>query len=377
MNIQDIRANFPHTAHTIYLNHAATAPLSLRVSAAYQKWIQERQNTPIDNYFQFQQIVDGTRQGLADLIRTTPDRVDVAPNVSVALNYLAQGFPWKRGDRIAIPACEFPANVWPFLHLQRLGVEIDFIPHEQGVFRLEDVERALTPQTRLLTISWVQFLSGFRAPLAEIGKLTRERGIWFCVDVIQGSGALDLGDAEAQGIDFIAGGGQKWMMADQGIGWFYISKQLQEVVTPPMAGWLSGVVDWDNFFDYRFNWHEDAMRFRQGTLNNPGIAALHAALGQYAEAGVSFAHEQTLANAAYLAQGLAELGFTRYGTDDPGAASGIVTVSHPDVQGVFDALNQQQIIISVRNKLLRFSPTYYNDRVELDRTLAVLADWRI
>ena len=80
-----------------------------------------------------------------------------------------------------------------------------------------------------------------------------------------------------------------------------------------------------------------------------------------------------MANAAYLAQGLAELGFTRYGTDDPGAASGIVTVSHPDVQGVFDALNQQQIIISVRNKLLRFSPTYYNDRVELDRTLAF---WR-
>lgn len=373
MNLQELRSLFPHTAHTIYLNHAATAPLSLAVTKALETWMRQRQGEEIDNYFTFSHTVLAARQMIAGLLKVSVNEVDVCPNVSVALNYLAQGLDWQAGDRIAIPACEFPANVWPFLYLREKGVEIDFIPHENGVFTLEAIEKALHPRTRLLTLSWVQFLSGFKAPLAEIGRMTRERGIWFSVDVIQGFGALAWEETEAYGIDFLAGGAQKWMMGDQGTGWFYMRPALRQALKPPMAGWLSGLVDWDNFFDYQFNWHDDATRYRVGTLNNSGIAAMHAALEVYTQFGVEAANERVLSLAAYLGQGLKDLGLSQYGALDMASSSGIVTFSHPNYQGLFDHLTSNKITISVRNKLLRFSPTYYNDRAELDKTLAAVS----
>lgn len=372
MNLPELRNLFPHTAHTTYLNHAATSPLSTRVTDALQRWALERQETMIDNYLPFMEVILAVRRQIAGLLAAPVENVDVCPNVSTALNWVAQGLDWKSGDRIALPACEFPANVWPFLHLREKGVEIDFIPHTDGVFSLEDVEAALTPRTRLLSLSWVQFLSGFRAPLAEIGQRTRKQGIWFLVDTIQGFGALDFGDVEAQGVDFAAGSAHKWMMADQGIGWCYMSPNLMNVLHPPMAGWLSGVVDWENFFDYQFNWHPNITRYRLGTLNNADIATMEAALSLYLECGRDWCNQQVLANAAYLASGLEKLGFKRYGTPDPAFSSGITAFRHPEPEKVAQKLLENQIHISVRNQLLRFAPTYYNSTAELDHTLDVL-----
>ncbi|HET6569645.1 MAG TPA: aminotransferase class V-fold PLP-dependent enzyme, partial [Rhodothermales bacterium] len=272
----------------------------------------------------------------------------------------------------ALPGCEFPANVYPFLNLRRKGVEIDFIPHRESTLSLEDVERALTPQTRLLSLSWVQFLSGFRTDLKAVGRLCRERGVIFCIDAIQGLGALRI-DVQACGIDFLACGAQKWLMATQGIGFLYLSARLQERLAPAAAGWLHGPVDWDNFFDYELAFHPDASRFRLGTLNDVGIAALHAALGVYREAGPEWCERQVLARVAELARGLEGLGLERYGTPDPAHASGIVTVKHPQADAVQAFLQERGITTCVRNRMLRFSPTYYNTPEEIQKTLAAIA----
>src|SRR5690606_30136622 len=125
--------------------------------------------------------------------------------------------------------------VYPFLNLERRGVIVDFIPHDRGVITLENIERALRPETRLLSVSWVQFLSGMKLDLKALGRLCRERGVFFCVDAIQGLGALRL-DVEEAGIDFLASGAHKWIMAAQGIGLIYVSEKLQDRIVPP-AGW--------------------------------------------------------------------------------------------------------------------------------------------
>lgn len=373
MTLDELRKLFPHTERTVYLNHAATSPLSIPVVQAINAYLAQRQATNIDNYESFQPVVDETRSRLARLIGTGPDRVEFAPNTSYALNVVAQGLDWRPGNRIAIPGCEFPANVYPFLNLRRRGVEVDFIPHREATLSLEDIERTLTPQTRLLSMSWVQFLSGFRADLAAVGRLCRERGIIFCVDAIQGLGALRL-DVQSSGVDFLACGAQKWLMGTQGMGFLYVSEQLQEHITPA-AGWLHGPVDWDNFFEYELAFHPDAARFRLGTLNNMGIAALHAALGVYFEAGPEWCEGQVRARAAELARGLADLGLERYGTSDPAHASGIVTVKHPRAEAVQAFLQERGITACVRNRMLRFSPTYYNTPDEIRKALAALAEF--
>ena len=373
MPLDRLRQHFPHTEKTNYLNHAAVAPLSRPVVEAVGAFMEERHRTHIDNYFAFEPTIEGTLERVARLLETTPDRVEFAPNTSYGLNVLARGLDWQAGDRIAIPACEFPSNVYPFMNLEARGVEVDFIPHERGTFTMADVEKALTPQTRLLTLSWVQFLSGFRADLEAIGRLCRERGVLFCVDAIQGLGALRL-DVQACHIDFLACGGHKWLMAPQGIGFIYLTEALQEQLAP-MAGWLHGPIDWDDFFSYDLAFHPDARRFRLGTMNSAGITGLRAALDLYFEVGPDACEERVLANARVLADGLEKQGLRRYGTADPDLASGIVTVEHPEPERLYDHLRECEIVVALRNRLLRFAPTYYNATGEIEAALEAVADF--
>lgn len=373
MTVESIRTLFPHTERFNYVNHASTGPLSRRVVDALNRYIEERHLTKVENYFDFQPIIEETKTKIARLLHTFPERVEFMPNTSSALGVLASGIRWSPGDRIAIPACEFPANVYPFMNLRKQGVEVDFIRHRDGTYDLEDILRALTPRTRLLSLSWVQFLSGFKTDLTAVGSLCRDRGIIFCVDAIQGLGALEI-NVEASGVDFLASGGQKWLMATQGIGILYESEKLQEQIDPP-AGWLHGPVDWDNFFEYELAFHPDARRFRVGTLNNLGITSLHAALGLYLEAGPGWCQEQILARSRELADGLEMLGLERYGTPDPEHASGIVTVRHEQAEGLFNFLKAKGIIACLRNRMLRFSPTYYNSSDEMAAIVDNIAEF--
>ena len=360
----------PHTRHLAYLDHAAAGAFSQPVVDALDAYTRARSGSDVACWESFVPTLERALARLGRLVGAPPERVEFAANTSEALNLLAEGLDWQPGDRIAVPACEFPANVYPFLHLRRRGVEVDFIPHDQGVVSLDALERVLTPRTRLVSVSWVQFLSGYRMDLAAAAERVHARGAWFCVDAIQGLGALPL-DAPQAGVDFLACGAQKWLMGPRGLAFFYVSEGLQPHVTP-RVGWLNGPVDWEHFLDYRLDFFPDARRYRAGTLNQMGIAALDAALGLYFDAGPEACAGRVLELAGGLRAGLDGLGLPLYGTADPDAASGIVTASHPDATGALAALERAGVAASVRNGLLRFSPSWYNTPDETGRALDAL-----
>ncbi len=375
MQIEDIRRAFPHTANTIYLNHAATSPLSVPVMHGIQAYLEERHRSHIENFGSFQTVIRKTREELADLLGVTPDRVDFSSNTSSALNIVARGLKWHPGDRILIPGCEFPANVYPFMNLKKEGVRIDFLPHREGTFEPDRLAEAIRPDTRLVTLSWVQFLSGFRADIQAIGAVCKEKNVLFCVDGIQGLGAVTLSDPlDVCNVDFFASATHKWLMGAQGLAFFYCSRRLQEQLDPPQPGWLHGPVDWDRFLDYGLRFHDDVKRFRSGTMNHVGIAALHAALGFYKKADPVACEQTVLRLARRLAEGLKKEGFQRYGPSD--TRSGIVTCKHADPEAAAGRLEANGIQISIRNRMLRFSPTWYNSEAEIEKTLAVLTSGR-
>jgi len=373
MTLSDLRQHFPHTDEWAYLDHASTGPLSRPVREAVGAFLDQRHRTKPNNYFDVAPTVERARERIGQLLGAPTARVEFAPNTSAALNVLAQGLDWQPGDRIAVPACEFPANVYPWLGLENKGVALDLIPHERGTFTVEDMERTLTPETRLVSVSWVQFLSGFRADIEAIGTLCRERGILFCVDAIQGVGALRMDVADLP-IDFLACGGHKWVMGMQGLGFFYVTEALQAQLRP-VRGWLNGPVDWDDFLSYPTDFHDDARRFRLGTMNHAGVFALDAALGLYLDAGRDWCEAQVLARSREVADGLDRLGLRRYGSADPAHASGIVAVEHPDPDALFEAMEAEGIAIAVRDRKLRVSPTYYNTPDEVTRVLDAVAEY--
>ena len=199
MDIQKARSLFPYLkTGKIYFGHASTAPLSTYVSDRLKEYIHVRSESKIDDYTAVLKSIENVKSGLAEMINSTPDRIAFTDNTNNGINMLAQSVIWKQNDRIILNDIEFPANVYPFMNLKHLGVEIDFVKSHNGIVSAEDIINAITPATKLISVSQVQFLTGYRIDLELLGKACKEKGIIFSVDAIQGSGRCQIGCAEKQ-----------------------------------------------------------------------------------------------------------------------------------------------------------------------------------
>ncbi len=372
MTIQEIRKQFPYLdTGKIYLNHAAVSPLPKTVAEEVAAYIHERSETEINNYKAGLEKTDNLKQKLATLLKTKTERIAFTKSVTDSLNILAQGVEWKRGDRIILNDIEFPANVYPFLNLTNIGVEIDFVKSKNGIIDIDDIETVITPKTKLLSISFVQFLSGYRADLKTIGELCKKNNIIFSVDAIQGAGVAPLDVKEMQ-IDFLVGGAHKWMMGLMGLGYLFVTEELQSRIEQRTAGWLSVEDEW-NLLDYKLEFKKDASRFHTGTFSMIGITALNAAIEFFNSIGLEEIHKSVISNTEYLIEKLKGIGLTPLLQNvDSNNLSGIVTFPINNAEAIFENLQQKNIICSLREGMIRFSPHFYNTKDEIDEVITRL-----
>ncbi len=375
MNIDQIRNYFPHTKEKIYFNHAAIGPISTLVSKRIQEFIHERSRTQIENYGTFRFVANSAKKRIAQLLKVNKNRIAWVDNVSNGLNILAQGLDWKTGDRIILNDQEFPSNIYPFINLASKGVEIDFAKSKNWVVDVEDYEKLITPKTKLISISSVQFLSGHRADLKALGELCKAKGIIFCVDAIQSAGVVEM-DAVKYNIDFLAGGTQKWLMGLQGLSYIYISEELQSKINQAYAGWLSVDDDW-NLLDYNLEFKETASRFQSGTFSAIGVAAIDASLEMFASVGYDEIEKAVIKNSMHFFNKLKEAGIeTLLKNADAKKIAGIVSVTVADSDKVIEYLEKQKIHAAVREGILRFSPHFYNTKDEIDEVVKALKEFK-
>lgn len=364
------RKLFPVTAHSVYVNHAACSPVSTRVRTRIENFLEESSTDAVDNYPKRLETRENLRGLISKLINARASQIAFVKNTSEGLNILASGLTWEQGDRIILADCEFPANVYPFLNLKKKGVEIDFVKHKNGFLDITDFEKQITPKTRLLSVSFVEFVNGFKNDLQALGGLCRKHGIIFCVDSIQGLGAVPL-DVEALQIDYLANGGHKWLMGPAGMGLIYIRDSVFDKISIRHVGWLSVKEAW-NFFDYNLDLLEDAKRFEIGTENWFGIYGLEASVELLLEAGIENIYLHLLHLTNILAEGLREIGLTVVSSRDDKQRSGILSFrSHrPEhTKNIFDFLIKNHIICSFREGLIRISPHFYNSEDEMREIL--------
>jgi selenocysteine lyase/cysteine desulfurase len=126
------------------------------------------------------------------------------------------------------------------MNLASRGVELRTVPSRGSRLLIDDIRAALDARTRVLSLSWVEFASGFRNDLDALGQLCRERGIFFFVDAIQGLGVFPL-DVSATPIDFLAADGHKWLLGPEGAGIFYLRPEHLGRLRPIGLGWHSVV----------------------------------------------------------------------------------------------------------------------------------------
>lgn len=368
------RALFPHTFNptkpVVYLNHAALAPMHTKAIAAIEHHHRERSCGNIEFWPDLVEVKRSFKNLLGRFINAAPEYLAVTDSTSMGLNWLAQGLEWKPGERILLNDFEFPSNVYPFLNLQHRGVEIDFVKQREGRIAWEDIAAMIRPQTRLLSISFVEFLNGFRNDLQAIGQLCRENNIIFCVDGIQGLGALHL-DVQESGIDFLVSGGQKWLMWPLGTAFMYISPRIFPQIRPMAAGWLSVEDSWD-FFKYELKFLPTAERFEPGNYNAAGVAGASASLEMFLEIGSRAIEQRILSITGYLINRLQENGYRIYTPLEPQYRSGIVTFQHSNAPGLFEHLKRHRVHVSLRNGFIRVSPHFYNNEEDIDYLMALL-----
>ncbi len=364
-SFEEIREEFPALKKWYYFDTAATGLMPRRAAEAINAWLEDHLLNSEVSYSSWLREVERVRGKIAELINASPREIAFVKNTSEGLSFIASGLDLKRDDNVVLNDLEFPANVYPWINRAR----VKFVKSRDGKVLIDDIERAIDEKTKVVAISSVQFSTGFRAELEELGKLCKERGIHFVVDGIQSIGALDL-DVKRCQIDFLACGSHKWLMGPPGIGFLYVSNGMIGKLKVPEVGWKS-VKEPFNFNEYRLEFDETARRFECGSLPFPLIYGLGASLDLIKDIGIHRVERRVLRLTELLINGLVRLNVEIISPLEEKYRSGIISFKVRNQEKLLEGLRKNRIIASIR-KGIRISAHLYNDENDIEVLLKVL-----
>ncbi len=362
------REQFPVRRNLIYLNHAAVAPLCRPAAEAMQRLAEDCMRFGSIHYDEWLEAYDGLRQAAARLIHADPSEIALMKNTSEGIATVAMGLDWKAGDRIVAFQEEFPANYYPWKRLEAKGMAVTWLSVEDSLERIDEACRG----ARLLSISFVQFLSGYRAPLEAIGEICRRNKCIYLVDAIQGMGAFPI-DVRACGIDVLAADGHKWMLGPEGCAILYISSELQDRVEPVEFGWTN-VAGYNDYASRAMALRQDAGRYEPGTLNTIGCFGLRAAIEFLLEVGLGEISPLVQDLGDRIEAGVRARGYHTIGRRTPETGAGIVTFRSPRIaaEEIVKRLRENGIATAARAGWVRTSPHFYVSPAEIDTFLSAL-----
>ncbi len=363
------RHEFPVTKNLVYLNHAAVAPLPRRGAEAMQRMAQDALDYGALHYPEWMEAVDGVKRAAARLLNADPGEIATVKNTSEGIATVALGLDWHPGDRIVAFQEEFPANYYIWKKLEQWkGVRVEWL---SCMAPLEEIDRAARG-ARLLAISFVQYLSGYRANLEALGEICARHGVFFFVDAIQGLGAFPL-DVRKAKIHALAADGHKWLLGPEGCGILYVQREWQDAIEPVEFGWTN-VAAWQDYSSRDMTLRNDAGRYEPGTLNVVGCFGLRASLELLLEVGIEniAPHVQRLGD--LIAAGAKEKGYEVMLERTPENGSGIVSIRKEglDARWLWTRLREAGVVAAPRQGWLRLSPHFYLSPDDVARAVELL-----
>jgi selenocysteine lyase/cysteine desulfurase len=382
MTLADILSNeelrqheFPVAKNKIFLAHAGVCALPRRIAQAMADCA--REGTLGDQEAFVMHRINDARAAGAKLLNCQPDEVSLVGPTSLGLSLVAAGLKFRRGDNILIYHDDYPSNVYPWMALAARGVQVRLLnTRSLGAIRAVDVIGQVDENTRLVALATCHFVSGQRLEHDAIGKFLRERGVLFCLDAIQTLGAFPT---TVEHVDFLAADSHKWLLGPCGAGVFYVKRDLQEKLNPPVYGWHN--VRNPNFIAQdKIEFRGGAAKFEAGTHNLIGLVGLLAAMELALEIGVDHIAAELARKRAWFVPALQAKGFSVLNPDPkPEQTGGITSIFLPgkDLAPLNQKLADAGVIASLRTdrqgqNYIRFSPHFYNTDAELHRVLELL-----
>lgn len=372
---------FPAMKKKTFLAHCSISPLFSPAAERAVELIREQQFQGAITFgdYYLQELTELKVQA-GRLLRTSPDNIASVRNTSEALSMIANGYPFEAGDEVISYLHEYPANHYPWRLQERRGVRLKLLsnvpapagadPALPGSWSPAELERLITPRTRVIALSHVQFTSGYAADLRALGDLCRRHGIDLIIDAAQSLGSMPIYPEEFN-IAALASAGWKWLMGPFGTGVFYISAALRDKVALTQVG-AETMQQGMNFLDHRWNPHPTARRFEYSSSPVTLVAALATCLREvHARYGAEAIFEEILRLQDHFLDHLDNprlqpLRFPRK------HRSGILALRCADLDGCADRLAEHDLVCSPRGGYLRVAPHFYNTEEQMERLAAVL-----
>jgi len=358
-----IRAEFPALENWTFLNTATFGQLPRRAVEAAAGHFARRDRYACDDFMEWFADADGIRASIARLINAAADDIAFIPNACSGLSLLMGGIDWKPGDRVVTLEDEFPNHYYYASFLRGQGVEFIETPFER-------FHECITPRTRVVAISMLNYSTGFRPPLPLIAQFLRDRGALLYVDGTQGLGGLQF-DVESVKPAMFSVNGYKWMLSPTGAAFLYVDPEVRAWLRPNVIGWRShsGWRQHENLHHGAPEFTSKAERYEGGMLAFDPIYAMGASVGMMLEIGPELIESRVMQLAALTRDALRRAGGKLPADRDAHFESPVVTARFEgtDARQLVRDLHARKVLVAARHGNLRVSPHFYNDETDLDR----------
>jgi cysteine desulfurase/selenocysteine lyase len=390
MNISQVKALFPGAQDQVYLDVSLNGLMPAPARDAAQRHIESRVMGRADKA-ELHAQAERVREQVAELLSAEPEEIAITKNVSEGLNLFASSLDWAAGDNVIFcPELEHPNNVFLWYNLQKTrGVEVRAIPPEDGHMPVAAMIAAMDDRTKLVTASTVTFSPGFISDIETLAREARASGVLTLLDAAQSAGSMEM-DVGALGVDGLALGTQKSLLAFYGLGFLFVRRALAESMTPTHVARygvdLGPEAHETAISDGEIHFQPGARRFELSNYNYLGLAAVEASLELIHALGVGAIEGHVRSLAARLAGGLLELGLPVAGGAPGPHLAHIVAVGEsgggrhysaddPAMNELHRHLTRNKVRLSIRKGVLRMSIGVYNTEGDIDRVIDLCRGW--
>lgn len=360
INWADVRAKFPVTSRSVYLNTAAAGPLATSTAKAGSFYYEQMMNDGDVHWDDWLAEIEKVRARVASFINAEPDEIGFTTNTSSGMNLIVDALE-KHGEVISCDL-EFPVTTIPWMHRR---IPVHLVKSVGGVVRPEDLRAAMNTRTGILSLSYVQFSNGFRADLEELASIKGAHAL--VVNASQAAGVLDI-DVKRMKIDALCTTGHKWMLSGYGSGFVYISKELQAVSRQRTIGWLSVQDPYGTRNDEVHLRHDVAARAELGCPHYAGIFALGASIELMQSIGMENIEARALELNRTLTAKLDEIGWkvlSPLGDEKFRSAETLVAAENPGK--VVSQLASQKIFVTEKPQGFRVATDFFNNEEDIEK----------
>jgi len=367
INWADVRAKFPVTSTSVYLNTAAAGPLAESTAKAGARYYEQMMNDGDVHWDAWLARCEEIRRQVADFINAEPEEIGFTTNTSSGMNLIVDALE-KHGEVIACDL-EFPVTTIPWMHRR---IPVHFVKPFEGVVRAEDVRAAMNTRSGIISMSYVQFSNGFRSDLEELASIKGNHAL--VVNASQAAGVFEI-DVKRMKIDALCATGHKWMRSGYGSGFVYISKELQAASRQRSIGWLSVQDPYGMRNDEIHLRHDVASRAEIGCPHFAGIFALGASIELMQSIGIASIQERVLELNRKLTAQLEESGWkilSPLSEEQFRSAETLVAADNP--AQVVSGLASNKILVTEKPQGFRVATDFFNNEDDIEKLVHRLQD---